>query len=91
MTTPLKGLFSVMLKIPLSPSHESQLVGGKPVSYLQSVVNLPLGSPKTNSFSSPSQGLEPRSSAFKFPTLTTEPHCLLQSRSVYLSTVSKGI
>ena len=34
------------------------------------------GSPSTNSFSSPSRGFEPGSSAFKSPTLTTEPRCL---------------
>ena len=34
-------------------------MGGKPVGYLQSVVNLPLLSPETNPFSCPSRGLEP--------------------------------
>ena len=77
MITPLyKGLFGVMLKLSLSSSLEFQLVGGKPVGYLQSMVNLPLGSPRTNSFSSPSRGFVPGSSAFKSPTLTTEPRCL---------------
>ena len=51
-------------------------VGGKPVAYLQSVVNLPLVSPITNPFSSPSRGYQPGSSIFKSPTLTTEPRCL---------------
>ena len=40
MTTPLKGLFSVMLKSHF-PLKNPQLVGGKPVSYLQSVVICP--------------------------------------------------
>ena len=61
MTTPLKGLFSVML----------------PVGHLQSLVNLSLGSPRANSFSSPSRGFEPGSPAFKSPTLTTEPRYLI--------------
>ena len=76
MTTPIKGLFSVMLKSPPLP------VKNQPVGYLQSVVNLPLGSPRTNSFSSPSWGFEPGSSAFKAPTLATEPRCLPQRASV---------
>ena len=51
------------------------LVGGKPVGYLQSVVNLPLGSPRTNPFSSPSRGFEPGSSVFKSLALIPEPRC----------------
>ena len=70
MITPLKGLISIISK---SPS----LVSGKPVGYLQSVVNLPLVlSPATNPFGSPSRGFKPGSSAFKSPTLTTEPRYL---------------
>ena len=39
-------------------------------------MKLLLGSPRTNPFTSPSRGFEPGSSAFKSPTLTTEPRCL---------------
>ena len=53
------------------------VLGGKPIGYLQSVLNLPLGSTKTYSFSSPNRGLETGSSATRSPTLTTEPRCLL--------------
>ena len=56
-----KGAFQCHILKTLSPSWDSELVGGKPVGYLQSVVNLPLGSPRTNSFSSPSRGFEPGS------------------------------
>ena len=35
-------------------------------------MNLPLGSPRTNTFSSLSRGFEPGSSVFKSPALTTE-------------------
>ena len=43
MTTPQKGLLSVMLKSASLPSYESQLVGGKPIGYLQSVVKFAPG------------------------------------------------
>ena len=40
------------------------------------MVNLPLISPRTNPFSSPSRRFEPGSSVFKSPALTTEPRYL---------------
>ena len=78
MITPLKWLFSIILKSPSPLSQlRTQLVGGKPVGYLQSMVSLSLVSLRTNSFSSPGRGFEPGSSVFKSPELTNEPHCLL--------------
>ena len=58
MTTPRKGLFSVMLKSPpLSQLiKESLLVGGKPVGNLPSVENLSFRSPRLNPFGSLSWG-----------------------------------
>ena len=50
MITPQRGLFTIMLRS-LSLSVRIQLVGGKPVGDLESVVNLSLGSPRTNPFS----------------------------------------
>ena len=78
MITPLKGLLSIILKSP-SPFSQLRIPTGrsKPIGYLQSVVNLPLVSPRTNPFSSPSRGFEPGSSVFKSPALTTEPRCLI--------------
>ena len=49
-----------------------QLIGGKPVGYLQSVVDMTKGSPKTNPQRGQSMRFEPETSACKSSTLTVK-------------------
>ena len=81
MITPLKGLFSIILK---SPSPLSQLripTGRRQTSWIFTKRGefAPSISPRTSPFSSPSWGFEPGSSVFKSSALTTEPRCFLNS------------
>ena len=66
------------------------MVGGKPVCYLHSVVNLSLVSPRTNPFSSSSRGFEPGASVFKSPALTTEPRCLPWGLEILRGALNRG-
>ena len=75
MTTPLKGLFGVMFK---SLSQLRISTGRRQTSWPFTKCGEFGITTGTNSFSSPSRRFQPGSSAFKSPTLTTEPHCLLQ-------------
>ena len=69
-----KGAFQCHIKNP--PLSQLRIPTGR--GHTSWLLELPLESPRTNSFSCPSRGFEPGSSAFKSPTLqTTKPRCLL--------------
>ena len=54
-------------------SLKPQLVGGRPVGYLQSVQELNSGPPKTNPSSGREEDLNPGPPAYKCSALTTRP------------------
>ena len=73
MSTPLKGLFSAMLKFHSPVKNPNWWETNRLAIYKAPGIT---EDKFIQSFRSPSRGFEPGSSAFKSPTQTTEPRCL---------------